>query len=74
MDNLTVHCEFDHVSGSWISWPCAVCGEPSPLFIDPQALTCGGIIEDCTVCCRPNRIEVLGSQEGMVTLSISDDS
>ncbi|NWF50597.1 MAG: CPXCG motif-containing cysteine-rich protein [Ignavibacteriaceae bacterium] len=37
-------------------WPCQYCGAENTVWVD---LTVGGkqdFVEDCRICCRPNRI------------------
>ena len=37
---------------------CGYCREPWTVVVDPTAGGAQSYIEDCTVCCRPNRIEI----------------
>ena len=37
---------------------CAYCGETNHTLIDPSQGTTQKYIEDCQVCCRPNRLSI----------------
>jgi len=37
---------------------CAYCGESNSTFVDPSQGGEQNYIEDCQVCCRPNRLHV----------------
>lgn len=39
-------------------FPCAYCGEINATSIDLSAGKAQSYIEDCQVCCRPNRLEI----------------
>lgn len=48
-------------------YTCATCGELIETGVDPDQR--GGYIEDCQVCCRPNRLTVSRDPEtGAVTI------
>ncbi len=74
MNELATTHRFDVREGSWIEWPCGVCGEESSLFIDPSGGGDQVLVEDCTVCCRPNliRLTILYEDE-IVSLRISPE-
>ena len=42
---------------------CAFCGEPNTTFIDISAGSQQSYIEDCQVCCRPNKLYVVVDEE-----------
>lgn len=50
---------------------CAYCGEESTTFVDLSAGFLQNYIEDCQVCCRPNRLFITVDEE---TLEISIDT
>ncbi|MEB3225897.1 MAG: CPXCG motif-containing cysteine-rich protein [Synechococcus sp.] len=50
---------------------CAYCGEGSITFIDLSEGFTQSYIEDCQVCCRPNRLFITVDEE---TLEISIDT
>ena len=37
---------------------CGYCREPWTVLVDPTAGESQSYVEDCAVCCRPNRIEL----------------
>ncbi len=37
---------------------CAVCGEPNETFVDESNGLRQQLVEDCSVCCRPNVLRV----------------
>ena len=39
-----------------LSWVCRYCGEENDLWIDLTILDAQDLIEECRICCRPNRI------------------
>uniref|UniRef100_A0A832M3R0 CPXCG motif-containing cysteine-rich protein n=1 Tax=Oscillatoriales cyanobacterium SpSt-402 TaxID=2282168 RepID=A0A832M3R0_9CYAN len=50
---------------------CAFCGEPNTTFVDLSAGAQQSYIEDCQVCCRPNRLYVQVDED---TLEIEIDT
>ena len=42
---------------------CAFCFEPNAIFIDPTGGSLQAYVEDCQVCCQPNRLAI-GWNEG----------
>ena len=46
-----------------LSWICQYCGEENFVWIDLTVLEQQDFIEDCSVCCRPNRIIVTREME-----------
>lgn len=40
------------------TYRCAYCGETNHTFADPSQGTTQVYIEDCQVCCRPNKLHV----------------
>ncbi|HLG31702.1 MAG TPA: CPXCG motif-containing cysteine-rich protein [Ignavibacteriaceae bacterium] len=39
-----------------LMWVCQYCGEENELWADLTLLEQQDIIEDCELCCRPNRV------------------
>ncbi len=39
-------------------YACAYCGEPNEALVDPTAGWRQVYVEDCSVCCRPNVLDV----------------
>jgi len=50
------------------AYVCGYCGEESEIDVDPTAGTNQSYVEDCQVCCRPNRVHVAVDPE---TLEVS---
>ena len=48
---------------------CGACGEPSTIFVDPTGGASQSYIEDCQVCCRPNRIDIAIDEDGAIQVS-----
>jgi hypothetical protein len=46
-----------------LTWVCQYCGEENQLWIDLTVSSDQDFIEDCEVCCRPNRILVKHDKE-----------
>ena len=46
-----------------INWVCQYCGEENELWLDLTVLENQDFIEDCEVCCRPNRILIKHDKE-----------
>ena len=44
------------VTGS--TYRCAYCGETNHTFVDPSQGSTQTYIEDCQVCCRPNKLRI----------------
>jgi hypothetical protein len=44
--------------GSFVTYPCPVCGSLNETFADPSAGAAQTFVEDCTVCCRPNVVRL----------------
>jgi len=60
------------VDVSGYEYRCGYCGEPCTVFVDPTAATSQSYIEDCQVCCRPNRLDItIDSEDGTVTVQAS---
>lgn len=74
MDDLRKSVEIDVRAGSWIGWPCALCGEESQLFVDPSGGGNQVLVEDCSVCCSPNLIRLAIIYDAdLVSLMISPE-
>jgi hypothetical protein len=37
---------------------CAFCFEPNSIFVDPGGGSVQAYVEDCQVCCQPNRLSI----------------
>ncbi|HEX9757518.1 MAG TPA: CPXCG motif-containing cysteine-rich protein [Nitrospiria bacterium] len=46
--------ESDHSLETGNSYFCAYCGEPNEVIIDDPTAHHYKVVEDCSVCCRPN--------------------
>jgi hypothetical protein len=46
------------------SYLCPTCGEEIVLPLDPSAGAVQDFVEDCPVCCRPNRVRVEIAEDG----------
>jgi len=46
-----------------LNWVCQYCGEENEIWIDLTVLENQDFIEDCEVCCRPNRILIEHDKE-----------
>jgi hypothetical protein len=47
----------------YITYYCAVCGEPNETFVDESAGLVQEYAEDCRVCCRPNVLRIVINEE-----------
>lgn len=47
---------------------CGYCREPWTVIVDPTGGAAQSYVEDCSVCCRPNRIEVSVDEDGEVSV------
>ena len=45
-----------HTTDEDIVWTCQYCGEPNSVWIDLTVEGKQDFIEECNICCRPNRI------------------
>lgn len=53
---------------------CGYCGESCTVFVDPTAASAQSYVEDCQVCCRPNRLDIsIDPETGAVQVSSSYD-
>jgi len=46
-----------------LNWVCQYCGEENQIWVDLTVLGNQDFIEDCEVCCRPNRILIKHDKE-----------
>ena len=46
------------MDGFWKEYACAYCGEANETLVDPTSGTKQSFVEDCSVCCRPNTVNV----------------
>lgn len=52
-------------SGTYV---CGYCGESSEIDVDPTGGRSQSYVEDCQVCCRPNRVHVSVDPETLETV------
>ena len=58
----------------WINYDCPVCGEENVVLYE-EAESASSMIEDCTICCRPNLLQLaIDYPLGAVVLTISADA
>jgi len=57
-----------------VSYDCRSCGEPNETLVDPSGGQQQTYTEDCMVCCRPNLLRILISQEGEVRMDVEADA
>ena len=60
----------------YLSWTCQYCGDENKVWVDLTIEDKQDFIEDCSVCCRPNRIVISPIQEGeglLVTAMLTDE-
>ncbi|HWO57815.1 MAG TPA: CPXCG motif-containing cysteine-rich protein [bacterium] len=54
---------------------CAYCGEENDLAVDPTAGTRQEYVEDCQVCCHPNRLLItFGGEDDDVVVQADRES
>jgi len=53
---------------------CATCGEEIVIPIDFSAGAVQDFVEDCPVCCRPNRVRVEIAEDGTATASAESEA
>ncbi len=51
-----------------IDYTCPHCGEAILLAIDPTGGASQEYVEDCPVCCNPNRLRIWFDREGEATI------
>ena len=56
-----------------VEYQCASCGEGNESLVDPTAGMKQSYTEDCEVCCRPNRLLIHISGEGVVAITVEID-
>jgi len=49
---------------------CPHCGETVVIVLDPGGGACQEYVEDCEVCCRPWRVQVLYNGLGVATVTL----
>lgn len=47
-----------------MTYACAFCGEDNDLSVDETGGRKQSFVEDCTVCCRPNRLTLTFGRDG----------
>lgn len=53
-------------------YQCGYCGELSGIDVDPTGGTNQSYVEDCQVCCRPNRVNVYVDPEtGQTSVTVT---
>ena len=53
-----------------VTYRCAYCGEEIETAVDPSAGRNQSYTEDCSVCCRPNVLHIIISDEHNISLSV----
>lgn len=56
------------------NYSCAYCGETIELVVDPSGGRVQEYVEDCWVCCRPNKLRVSIDSEGDATVAAEAES
>ncbi len=51
------------------SYACAHCGESVEIVVDPSAGADQEYVEDCWVCCRPNRLQITLDAAGSASVT-----
>lgn len=51
-------------------WYCHYCGEPNVVWVDLTVPGKQDFVEDCSVCCRPNRIILTSDYDGNYFLDV----
>ena len=51
-------------------WICQYCGEKNSIWLDLSVPGKQDFIEDCRVCCRPNRIIVLKDKDNNANIEV----
>jgi len=46
-----------------LNWICQYCGEENQVWVDLTVVENQDFIEDCEICCRPNRILIKRNKE-----------
>jgi len=54
-------------------YQCPSCGEANETLVDPGGGPKQVYTEDCTVCCRPNVLNVTISREGYVAIEVESE-
>jgi hypothetical protein len=54
-----------------IDFACGYCGETSSITVDPSGGASQSYVEDCPVCCRPNRVDVSLDPDTLEVLDVS---
>jgi hypothetical protein len=55
-------------------YDCSYCGETVNIAVDPTACRTQEYVEDCWVCCRPNRLLIVFDNDGKCTISAEPES
>ena len=56
-----------------LAYGCAFCGEENEVLVDPSGGRRQTFTEDCTVCCRPNLIDLTVDDDGEVDLRVTQE-
>jgi hypothetical protein len=51
-----------------IPYRCAFCGQENETFVDPTEGQKQSYTEDCSVCCRPNKLMIFISYTGEISV------
>jgi hypothetical protein len=46
-----------------LTWVCQYCGEENQVWVDLTVMEDQDFIEDCEICCKPNRILIKHDKE-----------
>lgn len=52
------------------TYRCGYCGEENATQVDPSGGPEQAYTEDCSVCCRPNALQIRISPEGVITINV----
>ncbi len=55
-----------HTTDEDLIWICQYCGEQNSVWIDLTIEEKQDFIEECSICCRPNRILILTDEENHI--------
>jgi hypothetical protein len=53
------------VDGGWHGYLCGICGESNETFVDLTGGSKQIVVEDCSVCCRPNVLTIILADENI---------
>jgi hypothetical protein len=56
-----------------VRYACAFCGEENETLVDPGGGRHQAYTEDCTVCCRPNRLRITLDARGRARIEATQE-